>query len=75
MADLPQKRNQMFWGKPFDLNKNGKIDPSEAALIMMIIDDVNTKKEASDNVIRNNTINIDDMDIKGIWEDVRLCRS
>ncbi len=33
--------------KPFDLNRNGKIDPAEAALIMTIIDGVNEEKEQS----------------------------
>lgn len=65
MTEKPQKRKKLFLGKPFDLNRNGKIDPAEAALIMMVMDDVN-KKETPVEVVKNNTIDIDDMDIKGI---------
>lgn len=64
MAEKPQKRKTSFLSKPFDLNRNGKIDPAEAALIMMVMDDVN-KEEKTQNV-KNNIINIDDIDIKGI---------
>ena len=64
MAEKPQKRKTSFLGKPFDLNRNGKIDPAEAALIMMVIDDVNKEKQPQN--VKNNVIDIDDMDIKGI---------
>lgn len=64
MAEKPQKRKTSFLSKPFDLNKNGKIDPAEAALIMMVIDDVNQEEKPQD--VKNNIIDIDDMDIKGI---------
>lgn len=65
MTEKLQKKKKLFIGKPFDLNGNGKIDPAEAALIMMVMDDVN-KKETHVEVVKNNTIDIDDMDIKGI---------
>jgi len=65
MTENPQKKKKLFLDKPFDLNGNGKIDPAEAALIMMIMDDVN-KKETHVEVVKNNIIDIDDMDIKGI---------
>lgn len=57
-----------FLNKPFDLNRNGKIDSAEVALIMMAIDDINEKKETDIDGIKNNIIDIDidDMDIKGI---------
>ncbi len=64
MAEKPQKRKTSFLSKPFDLNRNGKIDPAEAALIMMVMDDVNKETEPQNE--RNNVIDIDDMDIKGI---------
>lgn len=64
MAEKPQKRKTSFLSKPFDLNRNGKIDPAEAALIMMVIDDVNQEEKPQD--VKNNIIDIDDMDIKGI---------
>ena len=64
MAEKPQKRKTSFLSKPFDLNRNGKIDPAEAALIMMVIDDVNKEKQPQN--AKNNVIDIDDMDIKGI---------
>ena len=64
MAEEPQKRKTSFLNKPFDLNRNGRIDPAEAALIMMVIDDVNKEKQPQN--IKNNVIDIDDMDIKGI---------
>lgn len=64
MAEKPQKRKTSFLSKPFDLNRNGKIDPAEAALIMMAIDDVNKEKQPQN--AKNNVIDIDDMDIKGI---------
>ena len=64
MAEKPQKRKTSFLNKPFDLNRNGRIDPAEAALIMMVIDDVNKEKQPQN--IKNNVIDIDDMDIKGI---------
>lgn len=40
---------------------------------MMVMDDVN-KKETHVEVVKNNTIDIDDMDIKGIQEGIKLCR-
>lgn len=55
---------------PIDLNRNGKIDPFEAALIMTIIDDVN--EDNQDNQYRstqhkdNDVVDIDDLDIEGI---------
>ena len=64
MAEKPQKRKTSFLNKPFDLNRNGRIDPEDAALIMMVIDDVNKEKQPQN--IKNNVIDIDDMDIKGI---------
>ncbi len=64
MAEKPQKRKTSFLSKPFDLNRNGRIDPAEAALIMMVIDDVNKEKPPQN--VKNNVIDIDDMDIKGI---------
>lgn len=64
MAEKPQERKTSFLSKPFDLNRNGKIDPAEAALIMMVIDDVNKEKPPQN--VKNNVIDIDDMDIKGI---------
>lgn len=66
MAEKPQKRKTNFWEKPFDLNRNGKIDPAEAALIMMVIDDVNKEKNKNINNVKGNVIDIDDIDIKGI---------
>lgn len=66
MTEKPRKRETSFWNKPFDLNRNGRIDPTETALIMMVIDDVNKKKEPQVNNIKNNTIDIDDIDIEGI---------
>ncbi len=66
MTEKPQKRKRSLLGKPFDLNRNGKIDPAEAALIMMVIDDVNKEKSSNVDVVKNNTIDIDDMDIEGI---------
>lgn len=71
MTENPQKK--LLLSKLFDLNGNGKIDPAEAALIMMVMDDVD-KKETPVKIVKNNTIDIDDMDIKGIQEDIRLCR-
>lgn len=65
MTEKPQKKKKLFIDKPFDLNGNGKIDPTEAALIMMVMDDVN-KKETHVEIVKNITIDIDDMDIKGI---------
>lgn len=65
MSEKPKKKKTSFWGQPFDLNRNGKIDPTEAALIMMVIDDCerdNTEVKA----INNQIIDIEDMDIEGI---------
>lgn len=66
MTEKPRKKKNKFLGNPFDLNRNGKIAPAEAALIMMVIDDVNKEKESNVDVVKNNTIDIDDMNIKGI---------
>lgn len=52
--------------KPFDLNRNGKIDPTEAALIMMVVDDVNEEKGTHADIVKESIISIDDMDIEGI---------
>lgn len=66
MTENPHKKKKLFLGKPFELNENGKIDPAEAALIMMVIDDVNREKKSNVDVVKNKTIDIDDVDIKGI---------
>lgn len=66
MSEKPKKKKINFLGQPFDLNRNGKIDPAEAALIMMVIDDVNKRKETHIDTVKNNTVDIDDMDIEGI---------
>lgn len=66
MDEKLQKRKTSLLGKPFDLNRNRKVDPAEAALIMMVIDDVNKEKETHTNIVKDNIINIDDMDIEGI---------
>ena len=63
----PQKRKKGFLNKPFDLNRNGKIDPAEASLIMMIINDVNKEKQKKqDNTINKHIVDIENMDIEGI---------
>lgn len=59
-------RKAQFSGNPFDLNRNGKIDPAEAACIMMIMDDLSKKREIDEDVLDNKIIEIDDMDIEGI---------
>ncbi|MBQ2764444.1 MAG: hypothetical protein IJF43_05355 [Firmicutes bacterium] len=64
MAEIPGKNN--FLSKPFDLNRDGKLNPAEVALIMMVVDDVNTETEIHANSIKRNVINIDDLNIKGI---------
>ena len=71
---MKQMPNASFFHKPFDLNRNGKLDPAEAALMMMVFDDVESPadeeptKDASFCAPRTTytTINIDDMDIEGI---------
>ena len=60
--------------KPFDLNRNGRIDPAEAALMMMVFDDIENQidEEKAEAVpvytphTTNAIINLDDMDIEGI---------
>ncbi|MBQ3178954.1 MAG: hypothetical protein IJB52_14125 [Clostridia bacterium] len=67
MSEKPQKRKKRFLNKPFDLNRNGKIDPAEMALIMMIIADVKVEKQKQQsNTINAHIFEIDDMDIEGI---------
>ena len=66
MSEKTKKEKINFLGQPFDLNRNGKIDPAEAALIMMVIDDVNKRKETHIDTVKNNTVDINDMDIEGI---------
>lgn len=77
-----QQRKKRFSGHPFDLNRNGKIDPAEEALMMMVFDDIdnqiNEEKIESfpsctsytthntTSYTTHTTVNIDDMDIKGI---------
>lgn len=67
MVEKKQKTKTVFLNKPFDLNRNGKIDPAEAALIMMVIDDVNEAEEKRP-IITNyeKAVDIDDLDIEGI---------
>ena len=60
-----QQRKKRFSGHPFDLNRNGKIDPAEAALIMMVIDDCE-KENAESKAVNNRIVDIEDMNIKGI---------
>ena len=64
MVEKQRERKTSFLSKPFDLNRNGRIDPAEVALIMMIIDDVND--EDLNLNVSNNIIDIDDLDINGI---------
>ena len=74
MVEKNAKQKTSFLNKPFDLNRNGKIDPAEAALMMMVIDDMAKqidKEKVEDFPSRTShitptTINIDDMDIEGI---------
>ena len=74
MVEKKQKPKAGFLHKPFDLNRNGKIDPAEAALMMMVFDDIENQidegktKDFSSRTphTTHTTINIDDMDIKGI---------
>ena len=74
MVEKKQKQKTSFLNKPFDLNRNGKIDPAEAALMMMVFDDIENqidrkKVEGVPSYTSQTThtpINIDDMDIKGI---------
>lgn len=65
MAEKPPRKTH-FSGNPFDLNRNGKIDPVEVASIMMIIDAVNNKRETDTDIVKDNIVEIDDMDIEGI---------
>lgn len=65
MSEKPKKRKTSFLGQPFDLNRNGKIDPAESALIMMVIDDCE-KENAEIKAVNNQIVDIEDMDIKGI---------
>ena len=39
MSGKQQSKNR-FLGHPLDLNRNGKIDPAESALMMMVFDDI-----------------------------------
>lgn len=74
MVEKKQMPETSFLNKPFDLNRNGKIGPAEAALMMMVFDDI--ENPANEEKIENfpsrtpytthTTINIDDMEIKGI---------
>lgn len=71
MVEKKQKPKTSFLNKPFDLNRNGKIDPAEAALMMMVFDDIENQideEKAAEIPSRtaHTTINIDDMDIEGI---------
>ena len=66
MFENTKKSESGAWGKPFDLNRNGKTDSAEAAIIMMLIDGVSKEKEPNVDVVKNNTIDIDNMDINGI---------
>ena len=65
MFEKPQKKKTSFLCQPFDLNRNGKIDPSEAALIMMVIDDCE-KDKAEPCAVNNQIVDIEDLNIKGI---------
>ena len=70
MSAKQQSKNR-FLGHPFDLNRNGKNDPAEAALMMMVFDDIENQideEKAAEIPSRtaHTTINIDDMDIEGI---------
>ncbi len=74
MFEKKQNPKNSFLNKPFDLNRNGKIDPAEAALMMMVFDDIE-QELVEDNEVKtqdiklgttSTTINIDDMDIEGI---------
>ena len=74
MVEKKTKQKTSFLNKPFDLNRNGKIDPAEAALMMMVFDDMENqideeKAEAAPSYIprtTHTTINLDDMDIEGV---------
>ena len=74
MVEKNQKQKTSFLNKPFDLNRNEKIDPAEAALMMMVFDDIENQIDEGKTEdfssrsphTTHTTINIDDMDIKGI---------
>ena len=71
MNEKPQKRKSSLLHKPFDLNRNGKIDPAEAALMMMVFDDIDHQSEeevteVSTSETKQGPINLDDLDIEGI---------
>ena len=74
MTEKEQKPKADFLHMPFNLNSNGKIYPAEAALMMMVFDDIENpvNEEKIENFpsrtpyTTHTTINIDDMDIKGI---------
>ena len=74
MVEKQQKPKAGFLHTPFDLNRNGKIDPAEAALMMMVFDDIeNQINEEKVAAVPSHTphtshaiINLDDMDIEGI---------
>ena len=74
MVEKKQKPKAPFLHKPFDLNRNGKIDPAEAALMMIVFDDIENQIDegkvetfpSRTPQTTHTTINIDDVDIKGI---------
>jgi hypothetical protein len=74
ITNKKHKPKAVFLHKPFDLNSSGKIDPAEAALMMMVFDDIeNQINEEKVAAVPSHTphtshaiINLDDMDIEGI---------
>lgn len=52
MIEKKRKPKAGFLHKPFDLNRNGKIDPAEAALMMMVFDDIENQidKEKAEDI-------------------------
>ncbi len=68
MSKNTPKKNPGPFGTIFDLNGDGKTDAAEAALMLMMFDEID-KEEKRKKAVRTSTDNIidlDDMDIEGI---------
>jgi len=67
MANNAPKKDSGIFGNMFDLNGDGRTDAAETALFCMILDELQQEEDkSSSRVIRDNIMDLDDMDIEGI---------
>ncbi len=68
MAKNEPKRDSGLFGNLFDLNRDGRTDAGEMALMFMMFDELEQeeKRKAHPRAYDDNITDLDDLDIEGI---------